>query len=114
MMGMTRQGLYDLMRRKRVKEETVKKISQVLNASRETFLLDEKDEPEQPRIIELEKQNIALEKENLFLHELLKEKQQTIEDKQRTISAHEKTISWLEHLVNSTNKSIASSALKKN
>lgn len=57
---------------------------------------------------DLEKRIIELEKENAFLHRLIDEKQQVIEDRQRTIS-------WLEHFINSNNKSIVgSSALKKN
>ena len=70
-----------------------------------------KNELQQNKVLEPEpipSRLAELEKENLFLHKI-------IEDNQKTIDAHEKTIEWLEHLVNNSDKKLASAiAVKKN
>ena len=89
-LGMTRDGVYDLMKRKNVKEKMVQKICVVLDVKREAFLLNENALPERSVLMEkkiehLETLNDAnkkiiklLEEKNALLEHVLHKKQKMI------------------------------------
>jgi transcriptional regulator with XRE-family HTH domain len=98
-LGMTREGVYDLMKRKRVKESMIKKVCEVLNVPREAFLLNEILNIENPlsisslqnEIFHLKSQIEMLKQINELQAQLIVSQRQQLNQRNKTIVSVTKT-----------------------
>lgn len=96
---MTREGVYDILKRKYLKPDLIQKICKVLTAQPEEFI-DYKIPEDVKKKLHAQENYPDLQKENTELKKLLAEKQ-------KIIDAQERIIIWQEHFFKKSRKSFA-------